>query len=1140
MGALILPVTFLIAGLLTAGASAASAQTFSASLAGVVTDNQQARIPGATVVVENQATRDRREQITGADGRYIFSQLLPGSYEVTAAIGGFKRFRQVDLQLRANQAAELNIVMQVGGIAEEVVVTAPQVTLETRSANQAVTLNNRLITELPLNTRTPFSAVLGLAGTTALSARTFSSDNLDQQFSRFALNGGRDMSNLILIDGAPATAGDWGGLIVSPSPDSVQEMQVARNTYDAEFGRSGGGVVNVVTRGGSSQLRGGAWEFYRTDELDANSWQNNKAGRKKTNFSKHQFGGTAGGPLWASKRVFFFGSYEGLRESFPFDTGFQRVPTELERRGDFSQTRNPDGSLAVIFNPFTTRPDPANPGQFIRDPFPGNVIPQALFDPVAARVVQLYPVSNRAGDPVTGADNFFASGTGTNVRDAFDVRVDWARSTKHTFYARASAAPRSGSVPPSVIGNGVDRAPIQRNPRVHATISNTFLPTKNWVINVLLGGGYWKEEQRSPALGVIDASAIGLPNELFHAPLIPQFNVGGFMTLGNPQVRAFPRATYSLQANATRQVGVHSLRFGFWAEDDLVNNVDRFTGRFNFGRGMTSGPVAANDSTTTGNALASLLLGTGSGGDSQVRADMAAGLRYYAGYLQDVWSVNSRLTVNAGLRYEIQRPATERFNRVAWFNPDVPHPLASVVGLPLKGGFEYATADDRGQWKQDWNDVAPRIGVAYKWTDRLVSRAGYGIFYGAASALYTFDPVPGVSVSTPWIAANGFIPADLLRKPYPQGLVKATGTTAGLNTLVGFSPDQVWLREPHPTPYKHQYSVDFQYQLNSATVFEIGYSGFQGRNLMFGNPSSFNQLNPDSLALGPALDEQVPNPFFGVITAGALRFPTIPRQRLLRPFPQFDNISLTRSLIGAKASFNALNLRVSRNFSDGLAVVATYQFSRNIDNASEDQGWSINDQWRDAYHKDLERSVSAHDVPHSFATSLLYELPFGRQRRFASNMPSGAEAVLGGWQVSTIVRLASGFPAPVRGPNPLGAYGFQVGRPNLVGDPEVSSQSPATWFNPAAFANPAPFTIGTSPRYLGNLRERSIRNVDLSISKRIPVARSNVEFRADMLNLFNHPQYGGLNTTLGGATFGQAAGVVNTPRNIQLGLRWMF
>jgi outer membrane receptor protein involved in Fe transport len=1139
-GPALLALGLLAAACVLAGAAASHAQTFTASLAGVVTDASEARIPGATVLVRNLATLETREAVTGPEGRYAFSQLAPGRYEIVTELSGFRRFRQTDLVLRANQAAEVNVLLEVGGLTDEVVVTAPPVTLDTRSANQAVTFTNQMVSELPLNTRTPFSAVLGLAGTTAVSTRNFQGDNLDQQFSRFALGGGRDMSNLILIDGAPATAADWGGLIISPSPESVQEMQVARSTYDAEFGRSGGGVVNVVTRGGSSQVHGGVWEFYRGDELDANSWWNNRAGMPKQDFARHQFGGTLGGPIWTQRRVFFFGTFEGLRETSPFETGFQRVPTERERRGDFSQTRNPDGSLAIIYNPFTTRPDPNTPGRFLRDPFPGNIVPPELIDPVGRRVVDLYPLPNQPGDPVTSAGNFFASGRATNVRDGFDTRVDWARRDWHNFYTRVSFAPRSGNHPPALLGGGIETAAIQRNPRVHGTISNTFIPTNNWVINVLVGGGYWKEEQRPQSFGLANPATVGLDTTLFQAQVLPQFSVGGFMTLGNPQIRSFPRATYSLQANVSHQRGSHNIKFGFWGESDLINNVDRFSGQFSFGRGMTSGPVAAFDSATTGNALASLLLGTGAGGSSQFRADMAASLRYYAGYVQDVWTVTDRLTLNAGLRYEMQRPATERFNRVAWFEPALPHPLGDVVGLPLTGGFQFATENDRGQWRQDWNDIAPRVSASYSLTDRLVTRAGYGLFYGASSALYTFDPVPGVSNSTPWVAANGFLPQHLLRNPFPQGTLQTGQGDQGINTLVGFSPDQVWLREPHPTPYKHQFSLDFQYQLSPNTIVEVGYSGFRGRNQLLGQPSSFNQLHPDFLALGPALDELVPNPFFGHITAGSLQFEMVPRHRLLRPYPHFDSIALTRSRPEAESSFNAMNLKVARNFSAGLAVIATYQYSRNMDNASEDQGWAIGDQWRDAYNKDLDWSISAHDVPHSFAVSLIYELPFGRERRLANDLPAVADAIVGGWQVSTIIRAASGYPSPLYAQNPLGAYGFWVARPDLVGDPAVGTRTMENWFNTTAFADPAPFTVGTGPRYDTRVREEGIRNVDLSAAKKFPVGRTSVEFRADFLNLFNSTQFGWLSTFTGDAQFGRATGVVNGPRNIQLGLRVMF
>jgi outer membrane receptor protein involved in Fe transport len=1130
-----------------ASAGSAVAQTAAASLNGVVTDPSQAHMPGVTVTVRNQATLETRDATTDSEGRFAFAQLPPGMYEVTAEITGFKRFRQVDLPLRATQAAELAIVLEVGGLSDEVTVLAPAVALETRSANQSVTLPSRLVSDLPQGTRTPFFLVNGLAGTTNGSvARGIGSNqnaNLDQLFNGFGLNGGRDFSNLILIDGVPATAGDWNGLIVSPSPDSVEEMQVIRNAYDAQFGRSGGGVVNLVTKSGSSAFHGGGWEFFRNQTLDANSWQNNAAGVEKTKFSRNQYGGQFGGPIWRDKRLFFYGSYEGLHETTPYDTGFERVPTDLERRGDFSQTRNPDGSLAVIYNPFTTRPDPDNPGVFLRDPFPGNMIPARMIDPVAANVLALYPLPNRPGDPITSAGNFFASGTGKNLRDEFDARIDWARSAKHTMYGRVSVAPRASVLPPDLIGNGLTTSFFERSPRYHASINNTFIPNDRWVIDVLVGGGHWDENHAPASVGVIDAAAIGLSNDLFQAPIIPQFNVGGYLTLGYPQIERYPRTTGSLQANVTRQSGSHTLRFGLWAETNLVNNINRYSADFGFGRGMTSGPVAQVDSSESGDSLASFLLGTGDGGSSQYRADLAGSLRYYAGYVQDVWTVNNRLTVNAGLRYEIQRPATERYDRVAWFNPDVANPIGDQVGLPLKGGFEFATADDRGQWKQDWNDLAPRIGVAYKWTDKLVTRAGYGMFYAASSSLYTFDPVPGVSNSTSWVASNGFVPVDLLSNPFPNGTNKAGEGNQGLLTNVGFFLDRVWLRDPHPTPYKHQYSVDLQYQLGPATIVEIGYSGFRGRNLLFGEGSSYNQLDPNYLSLGDALNEQVPNPFFGVITEGDLQFETVPRQRLLRPFPQFTDIYVTRSLPGATSSFDALNLKFARAFSDGFSAIVTYQFSKNMDNASEDQGWATGDAWRDAYNKELERSVSAHDVPHSFAMSLLYELPFGRERKFANSMSPAAEAVLGGWQVASIIRLGSGYPYSISAPNTLGDYGFHIMRPNQVGDPSVSGseRTPENFFDRSAFQDPPPYTIGNAPRYPSKLREEPLRIVDFTASKRVPISGgTTVEFRADFLNLFNHPQFGSLSTFTGDERYGQATGVVTSPRSVQMGLKVTF
>jgi hypothetical protein len=1124
-------------------------QGFTASLTGIVTDPNSAAIPGATVKIRNLATSEMRRTTTGGEGRYTFSQLLPGEYEVAAEASGFKALVHKGVVLRANQAGELDLQMQLGEVTQTVEVGANAILLETQSASEGTTLAGNQVANLPISVRTPFALVFAVAGTTSVSSlgSSITNDIFDQQYSRFALNGGRDNTTLILLDGAPATAADWGGLMVSPSVDSVQEMQISRNSYDAQFGKTSGGIVSMVTKGGTASFHGTLFDFFRNDDLDANSWSNNRAGRRRTEFKRNQFGGNLGGPIWKSKNLYFFGAYEGLRQRTPGSSGFLSVPTDLERRGDFSQTLNPDGSLSVIFNPFTTRPSPQGPG-FIRDPFPGNRIPENLFDPVAARVVSLYPQPNLPGDPGTHSRNFFQTAPGVVLNDKYDARIDWAHNAKHSMFGRISMAPRQNNVAALFFGNGADPVKSDINPRFHATWGNTFIPTPTWVINVLVGGSRWREAQVSPSLGKTGVE-LGLPPETvrqFQAITFPRFAPSGYADIGNPASREFIRYTHNLQVNATKERGLHSFKFGFMGEMSLINNIDRRSADFLFTRGMTSGPVAAADSASSGNAIASLLLGTGSGGNAPLRPDLAASLRYYASYFQDSWRVSRRLTVNLGLRYEIQRPATERFNRLSYFDPDVQNPLAQRVGLPLKGGVRFVTSSDRGIWDQDSRDFAPRFGFAFKAAEKLVVRGGYGIYYAAASSMFTFDPVPGFSSDTPWVSSvggNGIQPANLLRNPFPQGLLQPTGGSAGLLTQVGSNPNQVWVRSPHPTGYRQNYSFDIQYQLDGSTIMEVGYSGFVGRRLMFGQPREANQMPPEFLRLGRALDEPVSNPFFGVITSGTvLSGATIPAQRLLRPYPQFTSVSLTRSTSGADASFNALIAKVSRQFSTGLTLLSTYQWSKNIDNASEDIGWITGDAWRNFYDLALDRSISAHDVPHSFVTNLVYELPVGRGRKFGAHMPRAAEGAIGGWQVSTIVRMNSGYPVPVNMPNTLSAYGYQTLRPNLVSaNLKPDHRNPDNWFNPNAFQSPPPFTIGNAPRYMTGLRTDWARNVDFSLAKYFHITeRWRAQLRGDFFNLFNTPQFGALGRFLSGGDFGKANDTMNSPRNVQLGLKIDF
>jgi hypothetical protein len=639
--------------------------------------------------------------------------------------------------------------------------------------------------------------------------------------------------------------------------------------------------------------------------------------------------------------------------------------------------------------------------------------------------------------------------------------------------------------------------------------------------------------------------------------------VSGFDSLGNEKVRTFARYTHSLQVNATKERSSHSFKFGGSGELALINNVDRFSGNFYFGRGFTSCDpadgglcIAQEASDISGNSVASLLLGVG-GGDAPMNPDKAMALRTYGLFFQDTWRASRRLTLTLGLRWEAQRPATERFNRLAYFDPNVVSPLNGQVplGREIVGGFRYASADNRFAWPADNTDLAPRVGLAYRLTDRLVMRAGAGIFYAPASAMISFDDPGqfiGFSTNTTWagsVGGAGLVPAATLSNPFPNGKNQPTGSSAGLLTGVGEGISQVWPWAPHPTGYKSHFSVDFQYELANRAVLEAGYTGWRGRKLMYGQPAfNPNQLPTQFLSLGNRLDDMVPNPFYGVIESGNLSDEMVPYHRLLRPFPHFDWMNYARSLPGAQADFDSLNLKFNYQATSGFSILSTYQYSRVKDNGGEDYlGWGLGAQFRDTYNTRLEYGVSSHDMPHSFVNALVYELPVGAGKKFGGSLPKPAEQVVGGWQVSGIVRMNSGVPMTpvfVGWENLLGQYGFGYYAPDLVGNPKLSNRTAERWVDESAFAEPKPFTLGNAPQFNADMRESPTQNVDLSLAKNFKAEAFRIQFRADFLNLFNTPQFGGGNNWGGNidscltcGQFGKVIGVRNLPRNIQLGLR---
>ncbi len=1129
------------------------AQTFTSNITGVVSDPAGAVIAGARVTLTNTATGESREVKTNSEGRFTLAQLQPSTYTLKVAQTGFREYLGTGIQLLPNQTLEANVSMATGIASEVIEVSAGGQMLDTQTANQSVTLQSREVRELPVVARNPFALFHTQAG--AVAPRTgVSGSTTDQNHNRFSINGGRDESVRILIDGIPVVTGDWGGLIASPGVDAVSEFQINRNVYDAQYGRTAGAVINLTTKSGTQEYHGSAFEYLRNDNLDANSFFNNRAGVRKSEFKRNQFGATIGGPIWKSRKLYGFFGYEGLRDSSP-TTRIARVPTELERSGDFSQSFNANGTLMTIYDPATTRPDPSNPGRFIRTTFAGNRIPADRLDPVAVAALKLLPLPTGPGTTPARLENFIAVGSNITNNNRYDTRVDWVATERYTVFGRFTKATQEG-IPATLFPVGAETSRDAFNPRWTVSIGNTFTLSPTFVVNLQLGGGKWTEANLSKGLG-FDATTLGLPASLvkqFDIDTPPSFNLTDYVRIGENRHSVAARSTYSIQVNASKQLTKHSLKFGYSLEHYLLGLNETLSADFSFNRFFTAGPdpdVRGNinpGSTIASFLLGAGLLGTGPAGNAPRNARNYSDQAYHSWYIQDAWNVNARLTVNTGLRYEIQRARTERYNRLNWFDFDAPSPLAQAANLPnLKGGLRFVDQDQPFQWDTPHKDFAPRIGIAYKITDKIVARAGYGIYY---QPTVNVGPIgnDGFSLDNAWLSTldSGRTINHPLRNPFPNGLAEPTGSAAGLASAVGFSI-RTFQRE-RPTPYVQQYSADLQYEIAKDTLLEIGYSGTQGRKLSFGYNDFYagfniNQIPDSALSLGNALREQVPNPFFGIITTGALAARTIERRQLLRPYPQFLNVNIL-DMPGASSGFNAMVARLSKRFSQGLSLSVSYQYSKALDNASENQGWEVNDRARNYYNLAAERSVSAHDVPHSLAVTYVYELPVGKGKKFGKDFHPVIDAVVGGWQMNAIYKYDSGLPLLFQAPDNVFSFtSWQFPNIKAGASLTVENRTIDRWFNTDAFEQPANFTYGNTPRFVDEIRYSSVNNWDLALAKNFrPWERMRIQFRAEMFNALNRVQFGRANSTFGNSAFGRVTGTApgNVPRTIQLALRIEF
>jgi Carboxypeptidase regulatory-like domain/TonB dependent receptor len=809
----------LLAAALAIGTTVPSAegQTFAstAAFSGSISDPSGARVPNATVMVTSPDKGITRTFKTDAAGNFAFALLPAAAYTLTVEASGFKTFRQQGINLEVGQSASQNITLTIGS-AEQIEVTAAAFLLQTENANVGAEVSTKQVTELPLNLRNVFNFVQLNSSVNNNAQQQIlqgggEQGTADQDVSFFTFGGGYFGTTAFLLDGAWDTGNDWGGVEYVPSPDNVQEFKVQQNSFTAQYGWSTGNVINVVTKSGTSGLHGDVYDYLRNGVLDANNYFNNLFDQKRPNVHRNQFGVAVGGPVYIPgvykqhDKTFFFFNYEGHRENNPTSTG-GTVPTTAFRNGDFSallgaQIGTDDLCRPILagqlYDPFTTQQVTANCGPnagqlvFIRNPIPGNNIANSTngINPVGQKLIGYYP------QPLNGnlTNNWNATATAATNSDEYSVRLDHNFSDKTRLYGRFSDKHEFKELTPPFYGTSDPAGPGQINPNnrwnVTLGVSQVFTPTFLMSFNV--GVVRWVEGNDMQSKG-FRPSSLGLPT--FVDPYSPQFPVVNVSPnsegLGPQQgggQGTLPHNVGSSSIDFTKIKGPHSLSFGYMAVAMDENGGRVASTTFNFDPGFTSGPDPTNPLTGNSTGFASLLLGTPSGGGTGIPISEVTRTRYHGVYLQDDWKATRKLTLNLGLRWEIQRPVRERYNRQAYFDYNAVNPISAAVGQSFHGELKYNNSSNRDLWYTDYKNFAPRFGFAYQLMPKLVMRGGYGMFY--PSSYRSYGPAPGFTSGTPFISSTngGLNPNQTLSNAFSGGLIPVTGSALDGLTNVGFN-----------------------------------------------------------------------------------------------------------------------------------------------------------------------------------------------------------------------------------------------------------------------------------------------------------------------------------------------------------------
>ncbi len=1134
-----------------AAAVPALAQDARGRIQGAIIDSSGAVVPGVSVTLTNDATGVAVTRQSGREGRYVFDQIDPGTYTITAELAGFASIVQKNVPLRQRGDATVNLSLKPSSIQETVVVEAAPVGVQFNTALRDLTVNQEVIKQLPLATRNPATlARLDPSVTGDLSR----SANFDHYAANAYDIGGATMGqNDILIDGSPLA--NSSKLAYSPPVDAVAEYTVVQNAIDAEYGHTAGGIVTMSLKSGSNKMHGSAYYFGGDPDWNA---MTNRGTQQHSKNASWNGGATFGFPIIKNK-LFMFSTFERQTDN-SYTNPTYTLPTELERKGNFSQSFNADGSLRVIYDPLTSR---VENGKVVRDPFPGNIIPANRWDPVAQKMLQNLWLPNNAGDDRTGLNNYKYELLRDYRYKNFSTRVDWQINERWKTFARVGIFVTEQGA--NDYTNGADVLKMRRTEGSERNGYNfaadsiyTFNPTTMLTVR----GAYYKtiDRRNYPEMNVGEEGYNDLWPSGWYQPYMegrpivyfPNFQIPSGDTFG---VRNFwwqSPVGYSMGAKLSKYFGKHAAKIGVDTRFKRGEASRFFFANMAFTYDNTANTTAGANS-KTGNPWASFLLGTMNPSSSSVQFTpmQESNAQMYAVYVQDDFTVTDKLTINLGLRYEYETGYSDSQNRLprdldltdpipgmqANIDPKIPADIKAKMAQSAgqnsylyNGAFYFTEEGKKYASASDALQFMPRLGLAYRLDDKTALRAGYARFYtppaltdSGNEPLGSYD-MAAFSPTTNVLPLNQGVPQAYLANPFPQGLTPAYGKSYGRYTNLG---DNITIDEyERRPPVSDRVHLSLQREIWGRTVVDVTYlTNFTSRvmqtiNLNMADPRLSNIYKTD-------LTKQVANPFYNYGTVetfpGQLRRQaTVAVSQLLRPYPQYGDINQTSTDFG-KYRLQSLQVRLQRPFSKGYSFLASYAY-----NLEKAQQFYDN---QDQYDRILTW-VDSQNPRHRVVATAVVELPLGRGRRFGGEMAKGLDLLLGGWQVAGVYTYRSG--AFLR-------FGAMVAPESVTKIGEVGKDK--YWFDTTGFSTLPAYTRRANPNQYDGFTGPNFWNVDATISKSFKLPRdTRLEFRLEAYNAFNHMNWANPQLSITASDFGrtytQAANY--TGRTLQYAFRLEF